>query len=91
MYALLARGEKKARKAERAGQPPRAKSAYIFFGMGERAAVAADMPGASQATIMAELGRRWKVAGEEHRAQYVKMAEEDKARYAEEMAAFKKE
>lgn len=86
-----AKEDKKARKAARAGEPKRAKSAYIFFTLGERAGVVAAMPDANQAMVMAELGRRWKQAGEEQRAKYVAEAEEDKTRYADEMAAFKKE
>lgn len=88
---VAAKETKKARKAARAGEPKRARSAYIFFGLGERANVVADMPGSNQALIMAELGKRWKEADEQARAKYVAQAEEDQVRYAKEMAAFKKE
>lgn len=88
---VAAKETKKARKAARAGEPKRARSAYIFFGLGERANVVADMPGSNQAMIMAELGKRWKEADESARAKYVAQAEEDQVRYAKEMAAFKNE
>lgn len=89
---IAAKETKKARKAARAGEPKRARSAYIFFGLGERANVITEMPsGTNQAMIMAELGKRWKEAGSDARAKYVAQAEEDKVRYATEMAAFKKE
>lgn len=83
-----AKESKKAKKAQRALEPKRGKSAYIFFSLAERESVVKAMPEATQPVVMSEIGRRWKEASVEAKAEFVAAAEQDKVRYTAEMAAF---
>lgn len=91
--AAAARAEKRARRAARAerraegagGRGGRARSAYVLFGMAVRAEVAAALgPGAAPTMVMAEIGRRWKAAGEAERADFVAAAAAERAAAAAE-------
>ena len=63
---------------------PRAKSAYIFFTMDKRPEVVQQNPDMKQKDILKELARLWKEVSDEEKEKYQKMADEDKARVAEE-------
>jgi HMG (high mobility group) box len=81
--------EKKEKKAQRDLEPKRPKSAYIYFSMATREAVASEMPGASQASLMEALGRRWREASPDIKKRFEDMSAADKDRYKSEMDAFK--
>lgn len=72
------------KRRERAG-PKRPKSAYICFCGEERQRVKAKHPEMSSSEIVSELGRRWKALSDKKKAPFVRMAEDDKARYTEEV------
>ncbi len=102
--AELAEAKKKGRGRSPGGSPKpkkdpkapkRPKSAYLFFCAEVREAVKAELDDPSAKNVMAELGVKWaelkEGAGEgaeEDLNRYLKMAEEDKDRYAAEMAAY---
>ena len=76
---------KKSRVKKSKNAPKNPKSAYIFYCQEERPNVKSEMPDLTAKEVLKELGGRWQATDEENRAKYQKMAEEDKARYAEEM------
>jgi hypothetical protein len=82
---------KKARKTsdKDPNAPKKGKSAYIFFCAAMRPQVKEELGEEGKSSIMAELGKRWKLLKEdddraEELAEYVKMAADDKARYEDE-------
>ena len=82
---------KKARKTsdKDPNAPKRGKSAYIFFCAAMRPQVKEELGEEGKSSIMAELGKRWKLLKEDddradELAEYVKMAADDKSRYEEE-------
>jgi hypothetical protein len=81
--------EKKEKKAQRELEPKRPKSAYILFSMANRESVANEMPGASQASLMEALGRRWREASPDVKKRFEDMSAADKGRYKNEMDSFK--
>ena len=71
--------------------PKRPKSAYLFFCAEVREAVKAELDDPSPKNVMAELGVKWaelKEGAQKDHNRYLKMAEEDKDRYAAEMAEY---
>jgi hypothetical protein len=74
--------------------PKRPKSAYLFFCAEVREAVKAELDDPSGKNVMVELGVKWAELkegaekGEKDLNRYIKMAEEDKDRYAAEMAEY---
>lgn len=86
------RGRKSTKKkTTEEGKPKRGRSAYIFYCQDYRPVVKQEMGDAKATEVTTELGSRWTTVrdtgGAEH-AKYVKLAEEDKARYASEMATW---
>jgi len=79
---------KKTRAKKSKNAPKNPKSAYIFYCQDERQNVKDEMPELKAKEILKELGGRWQGTGEETRAKYQKMAEDDKVRYAEEMKTY---
>ena len=82
---------KKARKTsdKDPNAPKRGKSAYIFFCAAMRPQVKDELGEEGKSSIMAELGKRWKLLKEDddrsdELAEYTKMAADDKARYEDE-------
>ena len=82
---------KKARKTsdKDPNAPKRGKSAYIFFCAAMRPQVKEELGEEGKSSIMAELGKRWKILKEDddrsdELAKYTKMAADDKARYEDE-------
>ena len=82
---------KKARKTsdKDPNAPKKGKSAYIFFCAAMRPQVKEELGEEGKSSIMAELGKRWKLLKEdddraEELAEYTKMAADDKARYEDE-------
>jgi hypothetical protein len=69
--------------------PKNAKSGYMFYCAEIRAVVKEENPDMKPQEIMSEMGRRWKeVKDTEEAKKYLKMAEEDKERYATEKKAY---
>lgn len=78
--------------------PKRPKSAYLFFCAEVREAVKAELDDPSAKNVMAELGVKWaelkegadkgEKGAEKDYDRYIKMAEDDKERYAAEMAEY---
>jgi hypothetical protein len=82
---------KKARKTsdKDPNAPKKGKSAYIFFCAAMRPQVKDELGEEGKSSIMAELGKRWKLLKEDDNradelAEYVKMAADDKSRYEDE-------
>jgi hypothetical protein len=76
-------------------KPKRGRSAYLFFCGEARAEVKEEMDDAKPQEVMRELGVRWRTLKESSKkddktklATYTKMAEEDKARSAQEMETY---
>ena len=85
------RGRKSTKKTTEEGKPKRGRSAYIFYCQDCRPVVKQEMGDAKATEVTTELGRRWTTvrdAGGDEYDKYVKLAEEDKARYASEMATW---
>ena len=79
----------KSKKKKDPNAPKRAVSAYNFFFAQNRESIKAKMPaGANNQELMSEIGRQWKALAESKKTKYNKMAEKDKIRYANEMAAY---
>eukprot|EP00954_Amorphochlora_amoebiformis_P008945 695293-Amorphochlora_amoeboformis.AAC.1 len=81
--------KKKKRRKKVAGQPKRAKSAYLFFTQDKRAEVVEQNPEAKPKDIMKILGGKWKGLSSEDKGPYEEKQKEDKKRYKTEMEAFK--
>ena len=64
-------------------------SSYMFFSNAVRAAVKAELPGASLGEVGRELGERWRNLGTAERAAWTSRAALDKLRYDDEMDAFR--
>lgn len=85
------RGRKSTKKTTEEGKPKRGRSAYIFYCQDYRPVVKQEMGDAKATEVTTELGRRWTAvrdAGGADYDKYVKLAEEDKARYESEMASW---
>ena len=76
--------------------PKKARSAYILYSSDKRQEASELLlkenpdEAVAQTDIMRKLGQMWSNASEKEKAKYVKMAEEDKARYENEMELYKK-
>jgi hypothetical protein len=85
------RGRKSTKKTTEEGKPKRGLTAYIFYCQDYRTVVKQEMGDAKATEVTAELARRWNTvrdAGGDEYDKYVKLAEEDKARYESEMATW---
>jgi N-methylhydantoinase A/oxoprolinase/acetone carboxylase beta subunit len=69
--------------------PKKALSAFFFFSNERRPHVQQDHPDWKVGTIAQELGRCWKALSDEERSVYERKAQEDKARYDEEMRNYR--
>mmetsp|Transcript_464 Transcript_464/g.1044 ORF Transcript_464/g.1044 Transcript_464/m.1044 type:complete len:105 (-) Transcript_464:181-495(-) len=80
---------KKVKKVKDPNAPKGKSSAYIYFSCDNRNQVKASMPeGTTQKELLTEVGRQWKDLTEEKKEKYVKMANKDKERHAEEMEKY---
>ena len=87
------KGEKgKSKKQKKPKDAPKnAKSGYMFYCAEIRAVIKEENPDMKPKEIMSEMGRRWKeVKDTEEAKKYLKMAEEDKERYAAEKKVYQK-
>ena len=75
-------------KNKAAGMPKRPMSAYLFFTDDKRAGVTRKNKDAKMTDISKLLGEMWKNTDESGRAKYVKKAEDKKAEYVIEKAAW---
>ena len=79
-------------KAKRAKKDPnapkRALSAYMFFSAAKRAEIMEANPDFGVTDVAKALGERWKTVSDEEKAVYQQQADEDKARYERDMAAY---
>ena len=87
-------GRKRKGKKKDPNAPKRARSAYILFVNEQRALVIkenddAGKPKMKQTEIMSEVAKRWKEASESAKEKFHRLAEKEKERYQEEMAAYK--
>ncbi|GMH59001.1 hypothetical protein TrST_g10260 [Triparma strigata] len=80
--------EKKQKKEKDPNAPKKAKSAYIYFTGAKRVELKESEPELKQTEILKKCGELWKSISEDEKAVYVKMAEEDKVRYKNELAAY---
>jgi len=69
-------------------RPKKASTAYILFSNDMRQQVKASNPEMKSNQLMVELGRLWKLLSDEEKAVYNTKFEEEKARYAQEMASY---
>jgi hypothetical protein len=79
---------KQENKRKASGQPKRTMSSYIFFTDDKRAAVTKKNKDAKMTDISNLMGAMWRSTNEAGRAKYTRQAEDDKARYVQEMAAW---
>jgi hypothetical protein len=70
----------------KSNSPKRARSAYIFFCKDNREEVSSS--GVKNTDILKKLGKMWKELDEKKKKKYVKMADQDKERYEEEMKLY---
>jgi len=83
------KGAKGKKAAKDPRKPKRAKSAYIYFCSAMRATVKAELGDDAKATeVTRALGARWKQLSDEEKKPYQESADEDKKRYAREMAEY---
>ena len=75
-------------KNKAAGMPKRPMSAYLFFANDKRAGVTRKNKDAKMTDISKLLGEMWKDTNQSGRAKYVKKAEDKKAEYVIEKAAW---
>jgi len=80
------RGSKKERDPNK---PKRALSAFFYYAKDERPNVRSINPDFSVGEVAKELGRKWNELSEEEKSPYEKAAEEDRARYDQEMKAYR--
>jgi len=69
-------------------RPKKASTAYILFSNEMRQQVKASNPEMKSNQLMTELGRLWKLLTDDQKAVYNTKFEEEKARYAQEMASY---
>jgi len=87
-------GEKSRRKKKGAKKdkdaPKRAKSAYLFFSVKERAELKKKNPDLAFGELSKKVAKKWNNASDATRKKYEEKAVEDKKRYAREMKAYRK-
>jgi hypothetical protein len=69
-------------------KPKGIRIAYIFFCMKIRASMVEDNPSAKSKELTSMMGAAWKNTGEEERAPFVKMWQDDKVRHSAEMKEY---
>ncbi len=83
------KGEKSKKQKKPKDAPKNPKSGYMFYCAEIRAVIKEENPDMKPKEIMSEMGRRWKeVKDTEEVKKYLKMAEEDKERYAVEKKVY---
>jgi len=70
--------------------PKRAKSAYLFFSVKERAELKKKNPDLAFGELSKKVAKKWNNASDATRKKYEEKAVEDKKRYAREMKAYRK-
>ena len=81
-------GGKKKRKKKDKNAPKKALSAFMCFSNSVRDKVKEDNPGIAFTDVAKRIGEMWKELSDADKAPYEAMANEDKERYAKEMAAY---
>ncbi|KAJ1676823.1 Non-histone chromosomal protein 6 [Spiromyces aspiralis] len=81
---------RRANKDTEAAAPKRPLSAYMFFSQEFRARVKSQNPEATFGQIGKILGEMWRNMADEQKSPFTQKAQQDKARYNKEMAAFGK-
>lgn len=79
---------RKEKKQKDPNAPKRAKTAYFLFMDDKRAEVKRNHPDMKVTEIGAELGRLWKLLKPAEQEQYKAKAEQAKAKYVKELAAY---
>jgi len=84
--------KKKSKKSKRAKKDPNAPkrglSAYMFFSAANRERILAENPNFSITDVAKALGEAWKTVSDAEKEVFQQQADEDKARYEREMAAY---
>lgn len=83
------KGRSKREKKTDPNAPKRNKSAYIFFCEGNRVSLMKKSPDMKMTDISKELGKLWLSTSETDKHKYEQLAAQDKARYEQELAAYK--
>ena len=86
----LSEGTTKRKVVKDPNAPKKAISAYLYFNAENRDKVKKKNPDIKPKDIMKELGKMWKALSEKEKVKYNKMADEDKARYDNEMKTYQK-
>ena len=76
-------------EAEHQNAPKKPMTAYLYFFNEHRAVILRENPEKGLIDIAKECGKRWAQFSEQERAPYLELAEQDKARYKEELERFK--
>ena len=71
-------------------RPKRPKSSYMFFTADIREKLAKKNPTASMTDLSKLMGQEWAKTSEKDKMKFVKMAEDDKARYEDEIHEYEK-
>lgn len=80
--------EKKTKKEKKAG-PKKASTSYNYFMAQNRQSIKACMPeNCTNAELLTEIGRQWKILNEEQKKPYDALAAKDKVRYQKELEIF---
>jgi hypothetical protein len=82
--------QKRAKALKDPQAPKKNKNAYMFFCEAQREQVKLDNQEFKQKEVMKELGRLWQGLSDKKKAKFNKLAEEDKARYTEEMKGYER-
>jgi hypothetical protein len=80
----------KAKKVKDPNAPKKPCGAYMFFCKDKRNSIKAAKPALTTPEIGKELGRLWGTLSDGEKAKYNKQAEQDKARYEKEKAAYER-
>jgi hypothetical protein len=82
---------RKRKKEKKAGEPVKAKSAFMCFHAASRGKIVADNPGIKFADVGKKMGELWTNMSAEEQKPYHEAHAKDKARYLAEMEAFNKQ
>jgi len=81
-------GRKSTRSQKEPGAPKRAVTPYIAFFAAKRSQILKDKPELKFGEVGALIAQMWNGLSDEEKAPYVKIAEQDKERYAQERAEY---
>lgn len=85
---MMVGGRKYNKKHKDPNQPKRARGSYVYFTLDERPKIVQEFPTMKFTEMGHVMGDRWRALPAEEKRRYEDLANEDKKRYSEEMAAY---